>query len=109
VLMRAVMAELKARALLFLDSRTTEHSLGDKEAARLGVPFLARAVFLDNEHGQQAAILMLKEAERLALTRGRAIAIGHPHPETLAALSAWSIRRDQRIKLVTLGRQLKGN
>ena len=109
VLMRAVMAELKARSLLFLDSRTTDHSVGDKEAARLGVPFLGRAVFLDNERGQQAAILMLKEAERLALTRGRAIAIGHPHPETLAALSAWSIRRDQRVKLVPLVRQLSGN
>lgn len=108
-LMRAVMAELKARSLFFLDSRTSEHSAGDKEAARLGVPFLARTVFLDNEHGQQAAILMLKEAERMALTKGRAIAIGHPRPETLAALSAWSIRRDTRIKLVPLSRQLTAN
>ncbi len=108
-LMRAVMAELKARNLFFLDSRTSDRSVGDKEAPRLGVPFLARAVFLDNEHGQQAAILMLKEAERLALTRGRAIAIGHPRPETLAALSAWSIRRDTRIKLVPLARQLKAH
>lgn len=109
VLMDAVMAVLKARGLFFLDSKTSEGSVAEKRAAKAGVPVLARAIFLDNERGQQSAILMLKEAERLALMKGRAVAIGHPHPETLAALAAWNIRRDQRVRLVPLSRLLKAN
>lgn len=106
-LMDAVMAVLKARGLFFLDSKTSDRSAAEKRAAKAGVSVLARAVFLDNERGQQSAILMLKEAERLALTKGRAVAIGHPHPETLAALAAWDIRRDQRVRLVPLSRLIK--
>jgi len=108
-LMDAVMAVIKPRGLLFLDSKTSERSVAEKRAARAGVPALARAVFLDNERGQQSAILMLKEAERAALTKGRAVAIGHPHPETLAALAAWDIRRDQRVRLVHLSRLVRAN
>ena len=109
VLMAAVMAELKAKNLFFLDSLTTPKSAGLKEAAKAGVPALVRTVFLDNERGQQAALLMLAQAEHEARTKGRAVAIGHPHPETIAALAAWSVRRDKGIQVVTLTRQLKGN
>jgi uncharacterized protein len=108
-LMGQVMTELKARGLFFLDSRTSDRSTADKEAARKGVGYLSRTLFLDTERGAQAAILQLQEAERLALTKGRAVAIGHPHPETLAALASWSVRRDTRVQLVPLARQLKGN
>lgn len=108
-LMGTVMAELKARGLFFLDSRTSERSVADKEAARKGVGFLGRALFLDTERGAQAAKLQLQEAERLALTKGRAVAIGHPYPETLAALAAWTMQRDTRVRLVPLARQIKGN
>jgi hypothetical protein len=108
-LMAAVMVRLKARGLFFLDSLTTPKSAAGKEAAREGVPALGRNVFLDNERGQQAAILMLAQAEREARAKGRAVAIGHPYPETIAALSAWNIRRDKGVQLVSLGRLLKGN
>jgi hypothetical protein len=52
---------------------------------------------------------MLAQAEREARAKGRAVAIGHPYPETIAALSAWNIRRDKGVQLVSLGRLLKGN
>jgi hypothetical protein len=109
VLMAAVMAQLKPRGLFFLDSLTTPRSVAGKEAVREGVPTLSRTVFLDNERGQQAAILMLDQAERDARAKGHAVAIGHPYPETIAALSSWSVRRDKGVQLVTLGRLLKGN
>ena len=48
--MALVMAELRARGLLFLDSRTTAQSVAAAEAQRLGVPHAERDVFLDNEH-----------------------------------------------------------
>jgi len=108
-LMAAVMAELKLRpALFFLDSRTTDKSVGWKEAAKAGVPALSRSVFIDAERGQQAAMLALKQAEHEARTKGRAVAIGHPHPETIAALAGWALRRDKAVTLVTLSAQLKG-
>jgi len=109
VLMAAVMAALKDKGLFFLDSLTTSKSVAAAQAARLGVPTLARNVFLDNERGQQAALLQLAQAEKEARAKGRAIAIGHPYPETIAALSSWSIRRDKSVRLVTLGSLLKGN
>ncbi|MFP5240367.1 MAG: divergent polysaccharide deacetylase family protein, partial [Acidobacteriota bacterium] len=108
-LMAAVMAELKLRpALYFLDSRTSDKSVAAREAARAGVPVLSRAVFIDAERGQQAALLALKQAEREAKAKGRAVAIGHPHPETIAALAGWAMRRDKGVTVVTLGAQLKG-
>ncbi|MFP5221791.1 MAG: divergent polysaccharide deacetylase family protein [Acidobacteriota bacterium] len=109
VLMAAVMAELKGRGLFFLDSLTTAKSVAGKEAVKSQVPTLSRTVFLDNERGQQPTLLILAQAEKEARAKGRAVAIGHPYPETIAALAAWDIRRDKSIALVTLSRQLKGN
>ncbi|KAF0233700.1 MAG: hypothetical protein FD177_1484 [Desulfovibrionaceae bacterium] len=109
VLMAAVMTDLKGRGVFFLDSLTSAKSVAGKEAAKSQVPNLARTVFLDNERGQQPALLMLAQAEKEARAKGRAVAIGHPYPETIAALAAWDIRRDKSIALVTLSRQLKGN
>lgn len=109
VLMAAVMAELKSRGLFFLDSLTSSKSVALKEAAKAGVPSLPRTVFLDNERGQQAALLMLAQAEKEARSKGRAVAIGHPYPETIGALAVWSIRRDKAVRLVTLTGQIKGD
>jgi len=106
-LMAAVAAALKGRGLLFLDSRTSDKSVAARETAKAGVPTLTRAVFLDNDKGQQAALNMLRQAEAEARAKGRAVAIGHPHPETIAALAAWSIRRDRGITLVPLTALLK--
>lgn len=105
--MAAAMGVLKQRGLFFLDSLTTAGSAGLKEAAKAGVPAIGRTVFLDNERGQQAALLMLAQAEKEARAKGRAVAIGHPHPETIAALAAWSVKRDKSVQLVTLASLLK--
>jgi polysaccharide deacetylase 2 family uncharacterized protein YibQ len=87
--MGIVLAEISARGLLWLDSRTSPHSLGASLAATLGVPSASRDVFLDNEVGSTAIGDRLFETERIARAKGSAIAIGHPHPATLAALKAW--------------------
>lgn len=107
VLMAAVLTVVKARGLFFLDSLTSARSVGLKQAATQGVPALARAVFLDNERGQQAALLMLAQAEREARAKGHAVAIGHPYPETIAALAAWAVSRDKSVALVPLAKQAK--
>jgi len=43
-----VMEELAKRNLFFVDSRTTPNSLGRQAAARAGVRFAERAVFIDH-------------------------------------------------------------
>jgi uncharacterized protein len=87
--MSVVMADLHNHGLMFLDSVTTEKSVGAELARRYGVPFAARQVFLDNEQSVAAVRAQLDRVEAVARKTGYAIAIGHPHDTTLAALDAW--------------------
>jgi hypothetical protein len=94
--MRVVLAELKRRNLLFLDSRTIGTTIGDKLAARMGVAHVMRDVFLDDEMDEAAVLKQLAYAEKVATSKGQAIAIGHPHPATLAAIRAWMPKAEAR-------------
>ena len=87
--MTAVMEELKARGLLFIDSRTIASTLGAELAQRVGVPNASRDVFLDNESDATAVGERLAVLEARARRQGSAIAIGHPHDGTLAELTLW--------------------
>jgi uncharacterized protein len=82
-----VMAELKARGLLFLDSRTAPDSVAGDAARRAGVPTASRDVFLDFELAPAKVRAELDRVEALARARGQAIAIGHPHEATLGVLA----------------------
>ena len=84
-----VLAELKARGLLFLDSRTIAATTGEKVAAAEGVPFVSRDVFLDDDQSAVVVRERLHDVEVLAKRHGSAVAIGHPHDATLDALVAW--------------------
>jgi hypothetical protein len=85
--MNAVLGVLAARGLFFLDSRTSAESVGYKVAIGLGVPAAERQVFLDGDPAPEAIHAQFQRLLNLARTKGAAIAIGHPHPETLAALT----------------------
>jgi len=85
--MRPVLAELAARGLLFVDSRTSGSSVGLDVAKQSGVAAAGRDVFLDNEIDARAIRVQLAELERVASRRGSAIAIGHPHEATIEALA----------------------
>jgi polysaccharide deacetylase 2 family uncharacterized protein YibQ len=94
--MDEVMTELKARGLLFIDSRTTSKTVAGAEAQRLGVPHADRDVFLDNEADLDAIRRQLAATERIARRRGVAIAIGHPHDLTIEALRGWLPTLEER-------------
>lgn len=85
--MNTVLSVLAERNLFFLDSRTSAQSVGYKVALSLGVPAAERQVFLDGDESPEAIHTQFQRLLALARTRGAAIAIGHPHPETLAALT----------------------
>lgn len=85
--MDAVLGVLAGRRLFFLDSRTSADSVGYKTAIRHGIPAAERQVFLDGDPSPDAIRTQFQRLLDLARTRGVAIAIGHPHPETLEVLA----------------------
>lgn len=86
--MRDVLEVVKQKKMFFVDSLTSPVSVGDATARELGIPSAQRSVFLDNVVETPAIEARLREAEQVALRRGTAIAIGHPNPQTRAALAA---------------------
>lgn len=86
-LMAELMPVLHERGLFFIDSRTTAATVAYDAAKRAGVPAASRKVFLDDTPSHDAILAQLNLAARDATRDGFAIAIGHPHPATLAALA----------------------
>ena len=87
--MALVMAEIKARDLLFVDSRTTAETVATRLARRFGVPEAQRDVFLDDVQTSDNVRRALARLEEVARKQGYAVAIGHPHAVTLTALEDW--------------------
>lgn len=87
--MRVVLERVHQHGLIYVDSLTTPDSVADEVAAELGMPYLSRDVFLDNERDSGAILGQLESLERIAGRRGWAVAIGHPYIETIDALAAW--------------------
>ena len=88
VSMSTILGVLASHGLYFLDSRTSAQSVGFRVATALGVPAAERQVFLDDDPRPEAVAAEFQHLLEIARTRGGAIAIGHPHPATLATLAA---------------------
>jgi uncharacterized protein len=86
-LMDEVMPALHDRDLFFVDSRTSSKSVAFDAARRAKVPAATRDIFLDDAEDLKSIEKQLDLAAREARTHGAAIAIGHPHPETIEALT----------------------
>lgn len=86
-LMSELMPLLRERKLFFVDSRTTGTTVAETAAHTAGVPATSRNVFLDDEQSVAAIRKQFALVVRDAREKGSALAIGHPHPETLEVLS----------------------
>jgi polysaccharide deacetylase 2 family uncharacterized protein YibQ len=107
VAMDWLMRELLQRRLFFIDSRTDAETVAASAARRVSVPVLERTVFLDDELTPAAVAAQLEQLEHLARRHGYALAIGHPHPVTLAALEHWLPQLAERgIRLIPLTTRL---
>jgi hypothetical protein len=85
--MAALMAALRSHELLFVDSQTTPRSQGRAAARAAGVWCIANDLFLDDrQEGPEQVEANLLRLGVIARKRGVAVGIGHPHPQTLAAL-----------------------
>ena len=82
-----LMGEIRARPdLYFVDSRTSAASVAYRVARFHGVPAAERNVFLDDARGEAAIRDQFRRLVAKALKDERALAIGHPYPETLKVL-----------------------
>ncbi len=86
-LMSEIFAYLKKRNLYFFDSLTSDRSVCRKVAEETGLRFAKRDIFLDNTDSADSIEKELAGLEKLALKRGRAIAICHDRKNTAAALA----------------------
>ena len=69
-----------------MDSKTISPTKVYEAAKKHGMRYIARDVFLDHDGSKAAVTAQLKHAVKLAKERGYAIAIGHPHKNTLEVL-----------------------
>jgi uncharacterized protein len=100
-LMAELMSALQHRGLFFIDSRTTRATVAYNVAEQSGVRAASRKVFLDDLPTKEAVRTQLNLAARDAVRDGFAIAIGHPHPATITALSeAVPLLESRGIRLV---------
>ncbi|MEL6091794.1 divergent polysaccharide deacetylase family protein [Plesiomonas shigelloides] len=101
-LMQLLMQELKARHLLFLDSRTTAATVAESTARRFGVPTLRRTVFLDDNNSLTKVQAEFQRAVSMARHKGWAVAIGHPRPNTLKVLQEGLAHLPADVQLISL-------
>ena len=83
---------LGGQGLAVLDSVTRSDPQLAPAAREAGLVALARDVFLDTRRDTAAILVALDAAAARARTKDMAVAIGHPHPETLRALRQWQDR-----------------
>ncbi|GHE89593.1 divergent polysaccharide deacetylase family protein [Thalassotalea profundi] len=101
------MRYLKEQEMIFIDSVTTNKSKARNVARHFGVPNLGRRIFLDNQLNKEYITQQFNALIRYAKRNKNAVAIAHPHPETVAALSSLiPLLEKNNIKLVAISKLL---
>lgn len=85
--MRPALMTLRGWRRFFVDSVTCSDTTGFRTAVRLHLPAARRNVFLDNVRSEAAICGQLRRLAQKALHGGCAVGIGHPYPETAAAIA----------------------
>jgi len=99
--MDRMMRAVRDENLIFVDSKTTSPTKVYGAAKKYSMPYIARDVFLDHDGSKAAVRKQLKYAVELAKKRSYAIAIGHPHKNTLEVLQE-SAKLLQEVEVVYL-------
>ena len=86
VAMNRLIYALNANNIRFIDSRTTAKTMAPEVLKNYGMKYVARDVFLDHHMDKAYVLKQIKIAIKVAKAHGHAIAIGHPHKETLEAI-----------------------
>ncbi|MDX1808057.1 MAG: divergent polysaccharide deacetylase family protein [Sulfurospirillaceae bacterium] len=84
--MEKLISVMHGFGLHFVDSRTTAATKAKEVSKKLHLKLISRDIFLDNTTNPKDIISQLKKAVEIAKKRGYAVAIGHPHKNTLKVL-----------------------
>ncbi len=87
VAMNRLIFALRNQHITFVDSRTTAQTKAPEVMKNYGYRYMARDVFLDHHTDKPYIKEQIKKAVKIAQSHGTAIAIAHPHANTIAALS----------------------
>lgn len=102
-----VMSDLKRRNVFFVDSVTSSESKAEFIAQKYGIPTLHRHIFLDNQLTHQYIASQFNKLITIAKKNQIAVAIAHPHPETISALTKLiPLLEQQNISLVSASKLL---
>jgi polysaccharide deacetylase 2 family uncharacterized protein YibQ len=102
--MKFFLEVLKKKKLFFLDSRTSSESKAYNIAGDLGIKSLKRDIFLDSDLTEAKISEQLDKAVSEAHKNGFAIAIGHPHRETVNVLKSRLDEIRKKVAIVPLNR-----
>ena len=96
---------LRDKPLFFIDSRTTAGTVAFDEAIKAGIPAGQRDVFLDNIKEEQYILAQLRKLIAIAQIKKTAVGIGHPYPETVAALRrVGQLTQESRVSIVPVSK-----
>ena len=99
---------IKDKGLFVLDSKTTNKSKLESIAYQKNIPVINRDVFLDNVRDVDAIMGQLEKLEKIAKSKGIAVAIGHPYRVTVSALEKWiPTLKDKGISIVPISQIIK--
>lgn len=89
--MKPILAEIKARGLLYVDARSSARSIATVMASQMQVPRAINDRFLDSREVSRVTIdARLIELERIAKDAGVSIAIGQAFPVTIERVREWA-------------------
>ena len=103
-----VFNKLKINKLFFVDSRTSSDTKAFVTAEKVGLPVVARKIFLDNNRDYNEIYnnvinVAKKDGDVLPV-----ILIGHPYPETIRAISdAMKVLREKGVLIVPVSQIIK--
>jgi len=107
--MKVFLELVREKGLFFIDSMTHPDSVAYNTAVEMAIPSLKRDIFLDYTINKQEIKKSLYAAVKLAQKNGKAIAIGHPHPETIEVLMQELDEADKMTNLVFVSDLLRKN
>lgn len=100
--MEWVMNDLKKRNVIFVDSVTSRDTKAEFIAKKYGIPTLHRHIFLDNKLNHKYISAQFSKLIETAKRNQIAVAIAHPHPETISALQKLiPLLEQQNVSLVS--------
>ncbi len=87
IAMNKLISVLSSKRINFIDSRTTAETKAPQVMKNFGLKYVARDIFLDHRNDKAYILTQIKKAIKIAKAHGTAIAIGHPHKNTLLAIN----------------------